>query len=358
MLLAAARYGYINAKVRGLRSRKLSEEEYHFLLTAQNLMAFLCYLKTTPYGSVLSAPEKIIQQLPSLELQLARPLMEDYGKIAHALRGHKEQEVIRALYSRFEASNLKLLLRARFAGLEREQVAHLLYPLGNLSKLSWDALWTARTFAEVGNQLRPSRFGETFQHALPQFEAQGKLFPLEIALDFSCFHSLLQAVSFLGGRYDQTATQKILSPYLDMLNILWIIRLKTEYGASPEETINYTLPAGDRLPLSRLNKLARAEDIVTFISVLPQPLQREVAGGRNWDTIHVRLETWFLKILAGSFTGSPFHIGISISYLLEKEIELASLITILQAKAQGMTLEETIKRIPEQFTEGAHVQIG
>lgn len=210
--------------MRGLRSRNLSEEDYHFLLTAQDLMTFLSYLKTTPYSPVLPDLERPIPNLPSLELQLARPLLEDYGKVARSFRGHKEQDVIQALYSRFEASNLKLVLRTLFARQGQEQVVHLLYPLGNLSKLDWNALWAARTFAEVEDHLRPSRFGEAFQHALPQFEAQGRLFPLEMALDFCCFHSLIKAISSLGRRYDRTAAKNILSPYLDMLNIAWIIR--------------------------------------------------------------------------------------------------------------------------------------
>ncbi len=358
MLRAAARYGYLNAKIRALRSRQLTEQDRHFLLAAKDLTAFLSYLGTTSYGSYLPDPAKGVPGLPALERQLTRPLMQDYAKVVHSLGGHRERNIIIALFRRFEAENLKLVLRAMSANLAREDVSHLLYPLGRLSDLNWDALWAAKTFPELLAHLRPGVFGQSLAHALPQFEAQGRLFPLEMALDFSCFRCLQEAVQHLGSRHDCRAAEKVLGPYIDILNISWVIRLKTVYGLSPEETVNYTLPEGDLVTLACLSQLARAEDAVTFISHLPPIFQQEVHAVNHWQSISFRLQGWFVKILARVFAGPPFHIGVAIAYLLEKEIELASLITMLQGRAQNLSVEEIGKKLPEQFTEVAHVQTG
>lgn len=358
MLLAAARYGYPNAKVRGLRSRQLTEQDHHFLLAAKDLSTLLSYLGTTSYGTYLPDPRQGTPELPALERQLSRPLMQDYAKIIRSLPGQKERDMILALFRRFEAENLKLVLRALFMGLAKEEVAHLLYPLGQLSNLNWNSLWASKTFTELLEHLRSGIFGRSLLHALPQFEAQGCLFPLEMALDFSCFRCLQQAVQNLSHRSDRMAAGKVLGSYIDILNISWVIRLQTAYGLSPEEIVNYTLPQGDQVTLSCLNQLARAKDVTTFISRLPAVFQHEVVAVRHWHTISIRLQTWFLKVLARMFAGPPFHIGIAIAYLLEKEIELTSLITLLQAKAQDLTIEETCKKLPGQFMKGAHVQAG
>ncbi|NOQ46253.1 MAG: hypothetical protein GQ559_06230, partial [Desulfobulbaceae bacterium] len=58
MVLAAARYGYPNAKIRALRSKKLTEQDRHFLLTAKDPTTFLSYLATTSYCYCLPDPEK------------------------------------------------------------------------------------------------------------------------------------------------------------------------------------------------------------------------------------------------------------------------------------------------------------
>jgi V/A-type H+-transporting ATPase subunit C len=358
MLRAAARYGYVNAKVRGLRSRNLTEQDYHFLLAAKDLTAFFSYLGTTSYSAYLPDPEEEIPKLSVLERQLSRPLMRDYTKIAHALTGHKERTLILALFRRFEAENLKLVLRAIFAKLDREDVLHLLYPLGRLSTLNWDALWAAGTVREIPAYLRPEVFGQSLQHALPQFEAQGRLFPLEMALDFSCFRCLQEAVQNLGSRHDRRVAQKVLGPYIDIINISWVIRLKTVYGLSPEETVNYTLPERDLVTLSCLNQLARAEDTAAFIKHLPPVFQHELPAVNDWPSIAFRLQSWFIKILARVFAGSPFHIGIAIAYLLEKEIELANLITLLQVREQRLSVEVISKKMPVRFMVGGYVQAG
>ncbi len=358
MLLAAARYGYSNAKVRALRSRKLTEQDHHFLLAAKDLPSCLSYLVTTSYSSCFPDPEKTLPELPVLERQLAQPLLDHYAKVVHSFRRIKERELILALFRRFEAENLKIILRALFANLGRDAVCHLLYPLSRLSDLDWDTLWACKSVHELLDHLRPGIFGLSLQHALPQFEAQGRLFPLEMALDFSCFRILRQAISALGSRYDRTVTEKILTSYIDILNISWVIRLKRDYGLRSEEIVNYTLPEGKLIPLACLNRLARAEDIRAFINHLPQPFRNELLTIRDWGELAQRLERYFLKALARVFSGQPFHIGIAVAYLLEKEIELANLITLLQAKATNLPVEEIGNRLSWQLTESVHVPAG
>ncbi len=357
MLLAAARYGYPNAKVRALRSRKLTEQDRHFLLVAQDLPACLTYLATTSYGPFLPDLEETLPQLSALERQLARPLLDDYARVIHSLRGSREQELVHGLFRRFEAENLKIILRTLFTGLSRDAVSHLLYPLGRLSELDWERLWACTSIPELLESL-PDIPGRSLLHALPQFEAQGRLFPLEMALDSSCFRTLGQASSILRSRYDRTVVEKILASYIDILNVSWMIRLKKEYGLAPEEIVNYSLPGGKLITLALLNRLAGAEEVAEFITSLPPVFRHELSDTRDWGIISRRLEAYFLRTLARIFSGQPFHLGITVAYLLEKEIELANLITVLQAKAGNRTVEEIGSSLTWQVAEIRYVQAG
>jgi V/A-type H+-transporting ATPase subunit C len=355
MILAAARYAYPNAKVRALRSRRLTAQDRHFLLKARDFSSFLAYLATTSYGPMLPNLEGVVPDPGVLERRLARSLMEDYAKVARSLRGKREQESVLALFSRFESENLKVLLRALFSGLGKQAVSHLLYPLGNLSALPWDDLWSCNNPAEVADLLIRNPFGQALKHAIPQFNVQGRLFPLEMALDLSCFQRLKHAISGLRNRSDKKAAKRILGPYVDMLNISWVIRLKIHYGLSHEEIVNYSLPGGELLTLSCLHRLARAEDISSFLEQMPHPIQREIGEVREWEDFHPYLETWLLRLLARFFAGPPFHIGIEICFLLEKEMELTCLITLLEAKVQGLSPDKIVKKLPRQFSEVAYV---
>ena len=355
MILAAAKYAYPNAKVRALRSRRLSPQDRHFLLEAKDLSSLLVYLATTSYGPVVLGIGDRVPNIGGLERQLARFLMEDYAKVVRSLRGKREQELVLALFSRFESENLKLLLRALFSGLGKQSVSYLLYPLGSLSTLPWDRLWTCSNPAEAAELLIPTPFGRALKHAIPQFEAQGRLFPLEMALDLSCFQRLKQAISGLRSRSDRKAAKEILGPYVDVLNILWVIRLKIHYGLSPEEIVNYSLPGGELLGLSQLHRLARAEDISSFLLQIPLSIQKEVREVHEWGDFRLHLDKWFLRLLARFFRGPPFHIGIEIAFLLEKEWELKTLVTLIEAKARGLSRDKTARELPRQSVEVAYV---
>jgi len=355
MIFAAARYAYPNAKVRALRSRRLTAQDRHFLLEARDFSSFLTYLVTTTYGRALPNLEEEKTDPGILERRLARSLMEDYAKVTRSLRGKREQEMVLALFSRFEAENLKVLLRALFSGRGKQAVSHLLYPLGKLSALPWDDLWACNNPAEIADLLIRTPFGQALRHAIPQYNVQGRLFPLEMALDLSCFQRLKQAISGLRSRSDRKAAKRILGPYVDILNILWVIRLKIHYGLSHEEIVNYSLPGGELLTLSHLHRLARAEDVSSFLEQMPRPLQKKVQEVREWEDFHQYLETWLLRLITRLFAGPPFHIGIEIAFLLEKEMELTSFITLLEAKVQGLSPDKTVKKLPRQFSGVAHV---
>ncbi|MCK4603277.1 MAG: V-type ATPase subunit [Deltaproteobacteria bacterium] len=355
MIFAAARYAYPNAKVRALRSRRLTTQDRHFLLEARDFSSFLAYLVTTTYGRALPDLEEKKTDPGVLERRLARSLMEDYAKVTRSLRGKREQELVLALFSRFESENLKVLLRALFTGRGKQAVSHLLYPLGKLSALPWDDLWACNNPAEIADLLIRNPFGQALKHAIPQYNVQGRLFPLEMALDLSCFQRLKQAISSLRSKSDRKAAKRILGPYVDILNISWVIRLKIHYGLSHEEIVNYSLPGGELLTLSHLHRLARAEDIPSFLEQMPRSLQKEVGEIREWEDFHPYLETWLLRLIAQLFMGPPFHIGIEIAFLLEKEMELTSLITLLEAKAQGLSPGKTVKKLPRQFSGASHV---
>ncbi|MEA1866639.1 MAG: V-type ATPase subunit [Thermodesulfobacteriota bacterium] len=349
MIFAAAGYAYPNAKVRALRSKRLTAQDHHFLLEAKDFSSFLAYLVTTTYGLALPNIEEEKTDPGALERRLARSLMEDYAKVARSLRGKREQELVLALFSRFESENLKVLLRAMFSGRGKQAVAHLLYPLGKLSALPWDDLWACSNPAEIADFLIRNPFGQALQHAIPQYNVQGRLFLLEMALDLSCFQRLKQAISGLRSRSDRKAAKRILGPYVDVLNILWVIRLKIHYKLSHEEIVNYSLPGGELLTLSHLHRLARAEDVSSFLEQMPRSLQKEVGEVCDWNNFHTYLETWLLRLIARLFMGPPFHIGIEIAFLMEKEMELTSLITLLEAKAQGLSPDKTVKKLPMQF---------
>ncbi len=324
----------------------LSDRDWHFLKGARDFKAFLNYLATTVYGPAIPAGVPgDLSRLASLERSLSAPLLVDYAKVARSLRGNREKSVVFALFARFEGENLKILSRCVHSGLQKHRVSHLLYPLGRLSRLPWDDLWEDRNIQDVVSRLSGTPFGRAMSHALPRYEVQGNLFPLEMAVDLSCFRQLDMAVSGLKRRADKEAAREITGSFVDILNILWIIRLRRYYRLSPEEIVNYSLPGGT-MSLSQVHRLARAEDLNAFLQILPGPLGGFAAGATGWKDIRPRLEKWFLKRLSRVYVRLPFNIGVPVAYLLEKEMELREIISAMEMRARSTMLSRTTE-VPE-----------
>ncbi len=359
MLRAAFKYAYPNSKTRALRGTRLSKKDFYYLIRAKDVHAFLNYLAATSYARYLPEhPTKAKTEIPRhLERALSRPLLEDYFRLYKALRKKDSAGLIKALFARFEAENLKIVLRAKFSGLERHGVEHLLYPLPPLSRLQWQTLWASARVKDVVNQLSHTIYGRPLQNALPQFEAQARTFPLEMALDITAYENIAIAVRRLKGRRDRRAAASLIGYFIDMQNIFLVVRLRFTYGLSPEEAVNYSLPGGFIIDIKRLHDIARAEDMAHFVSLLPRPFKTAVKDSFEIRDIQARLHDWFLKLLQGNFLGTPFHLGVEIAYLFEKELELKALISLYQAKKEGLPASQAERLVPSHFlpTEHEHV---
>ncbi len=344
MLRSACRYSFVNARARGLRSRRLTPEDWHFLTGAHSLEALLRYLSTTSYARFVPETTGEFPARKIVERMLYRSLMEDYSIIVRALRGRRERAVILALFSRFEGENLKIMLRAIFSGRTRQEVEYLLYPLGRISRIPWEELWRTGSVEEIMGRLSRTVFGPALRYAFPQFEAQGRLFPLEMAIDQATFRQISERVGVLP-RSDRRAAAGVAGSLTDMLNVSWIIRLRVRYGFRPEQIINYTLPGGKLLTLPVIRRLVLSADMEEFADRLPGPLAQYAGEASRWEDVVPRLHIWFLQMLRRVFRGQPFNLGVETACLLEEEMEIQRLTGLIEAKSQVASPGPSARRL-------------
>ena len=361
MLKAAVRYSYLNAKTRTMHSKRLRPSDWHILETAKDRESFLRYLATTSYGPwVIRILEQRGQGDEIFERSVFEALFDDYHKILKSLPDTRSKALVLSLFSRFEAENLKIVFRAIFSGLGKIHVAHLLYPVERISRIPWEKLWQQKNVKDAVKVLERTPFSRMLGHALSQFEARGRLFPLEMAIDIACFRRLARAMEELSSKADRRKVRGILGSYIDMLNICHIVRLRLVYGLSPEEALNYSYPGGGKLDLKALHDLARAHDFTSLAGALPGPFKDLVQeSGNDPAALRLKLEEWFLKRLRKAFLGYPFHLGVQVAHLVEKELEIKTLISLYQAKIQAPG-RPAGKIVPEIFLKGGEeiVQAG
>ena len=198
MITRVWQYSFAQAKTRAMKSQLLTSEDWHYLLRMQTLENVVRYLSGTTYGQVLSKLPEAAPNPNVLVLTLYEGLFLDYAKLLKTVpaRGAK---LISSLLRRYEAENLKTILRATWSATPIAKTKSLLYPLDFLSNLPVDALIQAQQVTAVVDLLKTTVYFSPLTQALPQFQAQGRLFPLEIALDMWVFENIAQSFNSLKG---------------------------------------------------------------------------------------------------------------------------------------------------------------
>lgn len=355
MIAELFRYSFTQAKTRALRSMLLSAEDWYYLSRMRNLGDFLRYLGASGYEAVLSLLSDEKYDLRLISPLLYEALFADYGKLLRAVP-RQSANLLKSLLLRYEAENLKSILRGIQQGTSPSEIKALLYRLNSLSGLPIASLLQAPQVTTAVALLKSTVFHPPLLQALPRYKTLRRLFPLEMAVDLTALEQILKA-SHLLSRIDRRGTDHLLGQWIDLTNVCWLVRFRHIYKLSAEESINYTLPGGGRLKLRELGNLARSPDLSSFLTTLPEPYRQVLGPVREWTQIYPLFERWFVTRLHNVFSKNPFQIGLPVSYLLLREIEIKSLESLISVIDIGESPEKFLKFLPMPFEGEAHVQV-
>ena len=355
MIFKIWRYAYGGAKVMALKSFLLSSEDYHYLLRARNLEDLVGYLRTTAYGPVLSGWD---WRRADAEAELSRRL---YGNLTQAFlkvrRGLKRREsrFLDLLLYRLVAENLKVVLRALHQRLDPIQAGGRLLPLTALSSLDFQEMLRQETIPRLVDYLAPTVWGAPLSRGLDRFQREANLFPLEMSLDLFVYASLWQGLELLG-RADRQIAGGILGTLIDITNITWTGRFRDLYGFPAEETYQYLIEAGSFTSPAARRDLAFAPNTGEMILRLPRPAYVALLqGAEDRAAVEARLRQYWLATLERSLARPPFQIGLPITFLFFKELELDNLITLVTGMLLNLPSERVAPWLWHREAGGLHV---
>ncbi|MEX2541583.1 MAG: V-type ATPase subunit [Trueperaceae bacterium] len=191
-------FGYINARVRGMKAKLLESEFYTQALGDSDFRAFVGTIAQTPYTNELEEAQSRDSGLTALD----RAVAENFRRAARSILGFSDgrpHELIALLLIGYDLMNLKTLARAKHAGREGEGVSSALLPAGELKPAlvetmaaSADLPAMAQVLAVTGHPL-----SRAFGRAVRRYASSGRLFEFELTLDRAYFSTLLDAMEAL-----------------------------------------------------------------------------------------------------------------------------------------------------------------
>ena len=355
MIFRIWRYAYGGAKVMALKSFLLAPGDYHYLLRAKNAEDLVGYLRTTAYGPTLSGWDwKRADAEAELSRRLYRNLAQTFLKVR---RGFKKREAsfLDHLVRRLEVENLKVVLRALHLRLDPLQTEPRLLPLETLSPLNFPDLLRTGTIPRLVDTLAPTPWGPPLTRGLPRFTKENNLFPLEMSLDLFVYASLWEGLGKLS-RADRRIARGLFGTLVDITNITWAGRFRDLYGFPGEEIYQYLIDAGSFSNPAARRDLAFAPNTGEMILRLPRQAYVELLqGAADRAEVEVRLRQHWMTTLTKNLAQPPFQIGLPLTFLFFKELEIDNLITLFTGLVLNLPAEKIAPWLRLRAAGGSYV---
>ncbi len=308
-------YGYINARVRGMKTSLLPEEFYTEALAASDFRAFLSVLGQSRYMHALEEAQSRYEGLRAVDDALARDFFKTTRSLLLSADGDAGQ-LMELLLLRYDRENLKTIARAKQAGKSLEEVVGSLFPAGPLKPAVLEAVASAPDMASAAQELAltTTPLKAAFSRAVARFQSDGDLYALELSIDRAYYRVLLQRLRRSGA---PTGFMRHITREIDATNLRTALKLR-----GVEEGTEEVFIAGGREITRSVFDGVRLAEGPGGLQVLQGTGFAEVAEASSLAEAEHRVRE-ILDASARSAAADPLGPGVVVRFLRLKESEIA-----------------------------------
>lgn len=253
-----------------IENLKLIDIDDLISLIGKDLESIRCALADSPYGehiSTLSADE--IDSV-SIEAVLLQNYAETYKKLVKFSSG-SIRRLLLAFLKKFEASNVKAILRAVKAKIDVNEAMRHIVPVGALDRKRCRAILAeSKSIDDVINSLADLEYGLVMKNALNKRERTEDLMQLEVALDKAVYREILESAEKLMG-VDRKIAKDVIGIELDAVNVKIVLKCKA-LGVSQELIKDYLMPTAlfDEATLEEAAKAASTKAMISSLLIIAE----------------------------------------------------------------------------------------
>jgi V/A-type H+-transporting ATPase subunit C len=321
----SADFGYINARVKGLKSRLLTEDFYTQALGSSDFSAFLSSLAQSPYMQDLEEAQSRLSGLPAVDQALARNFYSTTRSILSFSDGNPHR-LIALLLRQYDLANIKAIARAKHAGREAEDALAALLPAGELKPSVLEHLATTADLRSMAQALALTEhpLAPAFTAAVRQYVDDGDLYELELALDRAFAESLRDTVAQLplpAGFKAYVALE------IDATNLRTALKLRGREA----EAADLFLPGGSSISSKQFAAII-ADDEPETLGVLSGTPFAAVASAGSLSAADSIIRAVLDETAHRLALRNPLGPGVVLDYLRRKERETARLRLLARGK--------------------------
>ncbi len=335
-------YSYLNARVRGMKSRLFKEAVLESMLHRESEDSVTRILEDSDYGVDMAEGLTRYSGVRAIEEAISCNLIRSYRKML-SFATDQVRDLLEILLGRWDIYNIKTILRGIRSESKPDKILANVVPAGRLEWPSLEELAKQSEVKALADMLATWNV-DYFQPILKNLNHyiwKGDLFPLEYELDRFYFQKTLEGLK--GSDYNHRQVQSVIETEIDVTNVMTTLRSVSE-GIGEEKGENLLLAHGS-LDMEFLLDLLRCETPVDILERLERTRYAyAVEKGillfgetGNVSIIEKFLEEVLIRTCAKMFyRGDPLSISVAIGYIWLKYNEFINLRLIARGLAFGM----------------------
>ena len=341
---------YLVARLHGRRSRMAEGER----------LDALCRIRTAEEYARTLFPEEEFHGIAELQRQLVEDLVKELSLIKAQLT-RAQADLIEWMPVRFEAENLKVLLRASITKVNPEEAAAHLVALPGFKSKQVHALAVAGSVRDFFHLLETGPIRRSLEKAIHEYGEDARPFFFEAAIDRGYLTELVRRFKALSGG-DREDAGNLIRNEADIFHLVLALRGRFNYGLSSDQLLSLHVPGAGIGYFTFMDMLNDPDPLTAVKRVVMRvldPLPFE--GGQGEVSIPVTvLErlAWhrYLRIARSIFRRSHMGFGAVVAHCAIRRIEVANLITVSEGIRAGMDPDVIrVQTIPRADIEGVHV---
>ncbi|MHA2363425.1 MAG: V-type ATPase subunit [Candidatus Hodarchaeales archaeon] len=342
-------YSFINAKIRGKKSKFLSAGDYERFYKASSLEELARLLSGTGIGIeeinqiILGGNEQTISS-QEVDRILSHHFYQDYTSIP--LPKYTNEFTQAVIKTKFFIEALKIIIRGKHLNLSKEEIqSFIVTPFDNEIHIL-DRLIDIPNIPQLVDDIPDSSIRSALQDALTDYDQTKSTLPLEMAL-YKAYYKKIWKVSSTIRKSDYEGVFSLFGTELDLINLLGILRSK-KLKIDPDTTRKWLIPQKHRLSLQTLDNLIHAGQMSQVGQILITTTYRDLIQQardifESTDMPINEIENLIKKYLVHKamriLNGSPFHLGIFFAYLQLAKTQFENIRAIIIGKLGKLTPE-------------------
>ncbi|MGY5874912.1 MAG: V-type ATPase subunit [Candidatus Thorarchaeota archaeon] len=350
MTLGAANvYGFVNARIRALKSRFLSVGDYERLLQSKSYEEFIKILSGSSYGPAMNriSPGKTLYP-DDLALFLSREFAEVVYNLSRSLTG-KVQDFSKTYMEMFLAESVKTILRGIHVGLDRDEILRFTVPTSPSQIEEFETLINVSSVNSMIDILPYWDIKIALLTRVPQYEEFDSTAPLEVAVEEWYLRKVMDALVDFSND-DKKRVLNILEARVDLRNVLTVLRalaLGLDSRVIQMSMVRFTRKS--RALMESLTTSTSWRDVFsklnnTHYSQIGGRLQRLYEDTNDLSEVELAIEDYIAKRVLLQLTAFPFHLGTIIGFFNLKYYEVRNIRSIAVGIERGETAD-TIRRM-------------